>query len=138
MEIELSALKYNNVWTRVDQVSMKKIIGTKWVSAMKRNEHGDIERYKARIVALGYRQTDGIDYMETYLSVANMNLIRVFLAYCYHNGSHIHQFDVDTVLLNGKLKEEVYVYPPKGFKTGKNQVLRWYRSLFGLKQAAST
>nr|CCA27047.1 putative polyprotein [Albugo laibachii Nc14] len=98
---------------------MKKIIATKWVFAIKRNEHGDIERYKARIVALGYRHTYGIYYMETYSPVANMNSIH-------------------TAFLKGKLKEEVYVYPPKGFKTGKNQVPRLNLILYGLKQAAST
>ena len=117
---------------------MKKVIGTKWVFNIKRNENGEIDRYKARVVALGYRQTHGVDYMENYSPVANMNSIRVFSAYCCHIGAYTHQFDADTGSLNGNLKEEVYVFPPKGFKIGSNKVLKLSRSHYGLKHAAST
>lgn len=137
IEDELSALKNKKVWTCGDRIPMKEVIGTKWVFTIKRNEYGEIERYKTRIVALGYRQTYGVDYLETYSPVANINSIRVFLAYCCHIGAYIHQFDVDTAFLNGNLKE-VYVYPTKGLKIGANEVLRLNRSLYGLKQAAST
>ena len=66
---------------------MKKSFGTKWLFAIKRNEYGEVEKYKSRIVALGHKQTYGIDYKETYSPVANMNTIRVFLAYSCHIGA---------------------------------------------------
>jgi hypothetical protein len=122
----------------VERKPTLKVIGTKWVFAIKRNEHGEIERYKARLVALGYRQTYGVDYLETYSPVANMNSIRVFLAMCCHSGLYIHHYDVDTAFLNGHLEEDVYVFPPDGVQTKANQVCKLNRSLYGLKQAAAT
>nr|CCA19307.1 putative polyprotein [Albugo laibachii Nc14] len=101
------------------------------------NEHGKIERDKARLVALGYRQTLGIDHKETYSPVAGMNSIRVFHPYCCHFGACIQQFDVDTAFLNGRLEEEVYIYPPKDVEVDRNKVFKLNRSLYGLKQAAA-
>nr|CCA27680.1 hypothetical protein ALNC14_138240 [Albugo laibachii Nc14] len=78
----------------VDRNLEQKVIGTKWVFAINKYEHGKIERYKARLVALGYRQTLGINYKETYATKASMKLIRVLLAYCCDIGSYMQQFDV--------------------------------------------
>uniref|UniRef100_A0AAV1U517 Polyprotein n=1 Tax=Peronospora matthiolae TaxID=2874970 RepID=A0AAV1U517_9STRA len=138
IQAELKALEEKDTWTVQTQRPNQKVIGTKWVFALKRNELGEIIRYKARLVALGYRQTYGVDYMETYSPVANLNSIRVFLAVCCQKGMLIHQYDVDTAFLYGVLEEEVYVYPPLGVRAEHNQVLKLNRSLYGLKQAAAT
>lgn len=138
IDAELKALNTKKTWTSIKSNPSQKVIGTKWVFTIKRNEQGEIERYKARLVALGYRQTYGIDYSETYSPVANMNSIRVFLALCCHFGLHIHQYDVDTAFLNGHLEEEVFIHPPEGVQEKPNQVLKLNRSLYGLKQAAAT
>ena len=90
IQAELKALHDKNTWTVKTQRPRQKVIGTKWVFALKRNELGEIERYKARLVALGYRQTYGVDYMETYSPVENLNSIRVFLVVCCHKGVLIH------------------------------------------------
>ena len=82
--------------------------------AIKRNEHGEVDRFKSRLVALGYRQTLGVDYYETYSPVANMNSVRVFLAVCCHFGMVIRQYDVDTAFINGVLEEDVYISTPQG------------------------
>jgi hypothetical protein len=86
---ELKALQSKETWTLVDHDPSHKVIGSKWVFALKRNEHGVVTRYKARLVALGYRQTYGVDYWETYSPVASMNSIRTLLAVCCHKGYYI-------------------------------------------------
>lgn len=115
-----------------------KVIGTKWAFAIKRNDKGIIERFKARLVALGYRQTPGVDYFETYAPVANMNTIRVFLVLCCQRGYVVMQYDIDTAFLNGCLKEDVYIWPPKGIQIADRFILKLNRALYGLKQAAIT
>nr|CCA24282.1 putative polyprotein [Albugo laibachii Nc14] len=117
---ELKALKEKKTWTMQKKGDNQKVIGTKWVFTIKRNEHGEIQRYKARLVALGYRQTYGIDYKKTYSPVANLNSIRLFLSVCCQEGFLVHQYDVDTAFLNGYLEEEVFIYPPRGVEGKQN------------------
>ena len=83
-------------------------------------------------------QTYGVDYTETYYTVANLKSIRVFLVMCCRKGMFIYQYDIDTAFLNGVLEEEVYVYPPLGIQSSRDQVLKLNRSVYGLKQAAVT
>ena len=99
--------EYLDSWSTT---SKQKVIG------IKRNEYGNIKRFKARLVEIGYRQTDGVDYMETYAPVASLNSIRVFLAVCCQKGMFIHHYDIDTAFLNEVLEEEVYVYPHWAYK----------------------
>nr|CCA21192.1 putative polyprotein [Albugo laibachii Nc14] len=115
-----------------------KVIGTKWVFTLTRNEFGEVEKYKARLVALSYRQKYGVDYMDSYAPVANMNSIRVYLSACCHQGFHIQQYDVNTAFLNEHLEEQVYIYPPRGVQAQANEVCLLKRSLYGSKQAAAT
>nr|CCA26540.1 putative polyprotein [Albugo laibachii Nc14] len=138
IQTELQALKEKQTWTVVTKKPEQKAIGTKWVFTIKRNEDGEIERFKARLVALGYRQTYGIDYTDTYSPVANLNSIRIFLAICCHQGIRIHQYDVDTAFLNGILEEDVFIYTPQGVEGKPKQIFELNRSLYGLKQAATT
>lgn len=135
---ELKALSKKNTWTVMTNTGNQKAIGTKWVFTIERNESGDVERYKARLVALGYRQIYGVDYLETYSPVASLNSIRIFLAISCHKGYSIHQFDVDTAFLNAHLKEEVSIYPPEGVGANTNQIFKPNRSFYGLKQATAT
>lgn len=114
-----------------------KVVGCKWVFAHKLNEKGEITRYKARLVALGYLQTHGLDYWDTYSPVASMNTIRVFLFVCCKRKLKIRQFDNETVFLNGDFEEEVYMVIPPGVHAASGMVCRLRRSLYGLKQAAA-
>ncbi|GMF39904.1 unnamed protein product [Phytophthora fragariaefolia] len=93
-----------------------------WVFALKRDEHGNIIRYKARLVALGRVQTYGVDYTSTYSPVANLNTVRIFLAVCYQRGYMVKHYDVETAFLNGDLEEEVYMVPQKVSRF----VMTWY------------
>ncbi|GMF31514.1 unnamed protein product [Phytophthora fragariaefolia] len=98
------------------------LCGHLWVFALKRNEHGHISRYKARLVALGSFQTYGVDYTSTYSPVASLNTVRIFLAVCCQRGYMVKQYDVETAFLNGDLEEEVYMVPAEGITF----VMTWY------------
>ena len=113
------------------------MIGTKWVFRNKLDEHGTVTRNKARLVAQGYLQEEGIDYNETFALVARLEAIRLFLAYVAHKDFKVFQMDVKSSFLSGKLSEEVYVAQPPGFPDPKfpNHVFRLEKALYGLKQA---
>nr|GEW94638.1 retrovirus-related Pol polyprotein from transposon TNT 1-94 [Tanacetum cinerariifolium] len=89
--------------------------GTGWIYKVKLDEYDDVLKNKARMVAKGYRQEEGIDFEESFAPVAYIEAIRIFIANAASKNMTIYQMDVKTSFLNGKLKEEVYVSQPKGF-----------------------
>ncbi|GJV25783.1 putative ribonuclease H-like domain-containing protein [Tanacetum coccineum] len=93
----------------------KKAIGTKWVYRNKKDERGVVVRNKARLVAQGHRQEEGIDYDEVFAPVAWIEAIRIFLAFDSYMGFIFYQMDVKSAFLYGKIDEEVYVSQPPGF-----------------------
>nr|GEV66019.1 copia protein [Tanacetum cinerariifolium] len=93
----------------------KSVIKTKWIFKNKKDESSLVIRNKARLVAVGYSQQEGVDYDETFALVARIEAIRLFLAYAAHKDFTVFQMDVKTAFLNGILKEEVYVGQPLGF-----------------------
>jgi hypothetical protein len=101
------------------------------------NEKGNIVRNKARLVCKGYAQIEGLDFDETFASVARLEAIRMFLAYACHKKFKVYQMDVKSAFLNGDLKEEAYMEQPKGFQLSENPdfVCKLKKSLYGLKQA---
>nr|GFD32234.1 copia protein [Tanacetum cinerariifolium] len=92
---------------------------------------------KARLVAVGYSQKEGIDYDETFSPVTRIESIRLFFAYAAHKDFTVYQTDVKTMFLNGILKEEVYVGQSSGFisKQYPDHVYALDKALYGLKQA---
>ncbi|KAI3718436.1 hypothetical protein L6452_19307 [Arctium lappa] len=137
MQEELTEFSRNKVWNLIPRPSDKIVIGTKWVFRNKLDEHGTVTRNKARLVAQGYRQEEGIDYDETFAPVARLEAIRLFLAYAVYKDFIVYQMDVKSAFLNGKLNEEVYVEQPPGFYDPKhpNYVYKLDKALYGLKQA---
>jgi hypothetical protein len=130
MEDEHSSLVAYNTWIPVKR-ERQKIVGTKWVYKFKSNG-----TYKARFVAKGYSQIEGLDYDEVFAGVADFDSIRLFLCISFNNRNFIGQADVNTAFLNGNLEEEIYIEPPQGFEDlYKGQVLRLNKALYGLKQA---
>nr|GEV19949.1 copia protein [Tanacetum cinerariifolium]GEV22058.1 copia protein [Tanacetum cinerariifolium] len=117
MQEELLQYKFQEVWTLLDLPDRKRAIGTKWVFRNKKNERGIMIRNKARLVAQGHTQEEGIDYDEVFDPVAGIKAIRLFLAYASFKDFVVYQMDVKSVFLYGKVKEEVYVY--NGFQRGK-------------------
>nr|GEW17287.1 hypothetical protein [Tanacetum cinerariifolium] len=97
------------VWVLVDLPYGKRAIGTKWVYRNKKDERGIVIRNKARLVAQGHTQEEGIDYKEVFALVARIETIRLFLAYASFMGFLVYQMDVKSAFLYGTIKEEVYV-----------------------------
>ena len=113
------------------------MIGTKWVFRNKLDEEGKVVRNKARLVAQGYNQEEGIDYEETFAPVARIEAIRILLAFASSMHIKLYQMDVKCAFLNGLLKEEVYVEQPPGFENQEfpDHVYKLQKALYGLKQA---
>ncbi|GJT95734.1 retrovirus-related pol polyprotein from transposon TNT 1-94 [Tanacetum coccineum] len=125
------------VWILVDLPYGKKAIGTKWVYRNKKDERGVVVRNKARLVAQGHRQEEGIDYDEVFAPVARIEAIRIFLAFASYMGFIVYQMDVKSAFLYGKIDEEVYVSQPPGFIDPKypTKVYKVVKALYGLHQA---
>ena len=113
------------------------IIGIKWIFRNKTDEKGNVICNKARLVAQGYSQMEGVDYDETFASIARTESIRILLALACHVRFKLYQMDMKTAFLNGLLKEDVYVAQPKGFIDPHflDHVLYLKKALYGLKQA---
>ena len=137
MQEELNQFTANEVWDLVPPPENQTIIGTKWVFRNNLDENGVVTRNKARLVAQGYNQQEGIDYDETYAPVARLESIRILLAYACALDFKLYQMDVKSAFLNGIINEEVYVAQPPGFVDFKkpNHVYRLKKALYGLKQA---
>ncbi|GJR40492.1 putative ribonuclease H-like domain-containing protein [Tanacetum coccineum] len=116
MQEELLQFKLQQVWILVDLPIRKRAIGTKWVFRNKKDERGIVIRNKARLVAQGHRQEEGIDYEEVFAPVARIEAIRLFLAYASFMGFLVYQMDVKSAFLYRTIEEEVYVTQPPGFK----------------------
>ncbi|GKB58917.1 retrovirus-related pol polyprotein from transposon TNT 1-94 [Tanacetum coccineum] len=137
MQEELNQFKTNDVWSLVPPPKNQTIIGTKWVFKNKLDENGIVSRNKARLVAQGYNQQEGIDFDETYAPVARLESIRILLAYACAHDFKLFQMDVKSAFLNGFINEEVYVAQPPGFVDFEkpNHVFKLKKALYGLKQA---
>ncbi|GJR90590.1 retrovirus-related pol polyprotein from transposon TNT 1-94 [Tanacetum coccineum] len=136
MQEELNQFIANDVWELVPQPRNMTIIGTKWVFRNKLDENGIVSRNKARLVAQGYNQQEGIDYDETYALVARLESIRILLAYACALDFKLFQMDVKSAFLNGFINEEVYMAQPLGFIDFEkpNHVYKLKKALYGLKQ----
>jgi hypothetical protein len=132
---ELNNFKHNGVWSLIERPKQN-IVGTKWVFCNKQNEHGVVTRNKARLVVKGYSQVKGLDFNETFALIARLESIRILLAYVTHHDFKVYQMDVKSVILNGPIKEEVYVKQPHGFESEEypNHVYKLHKVLYELKQ----
>src|SRR3954471_19502936 len=139
MQDELLQFKLNDVWELVKRPDPRihNVISTKWIYRNKLDEDGQVIRNKARLVAQGYTQVEGIDFGETFAPVARLESIRITLAFANHHNIKLYQMDVKSAFLNGNIEEEVYVAQPPGFKDAKkpDMVYRLKKALYGLKQA---
>ena len=138
MHEELNNFERNQVWDLVPRPTEEhNVIGTKWIFKNKQDANGIVIRNKARLVAQGYSQVEGIDYGETFAPVARLESIRMLLAFASHHNFKLQQMDVKSAFLNGPLNELVYVKQPPGFEHPKlpNHVYKLNKALYGLKQA---
>jgi hypothetical protein len=137
MNEELDQIEKNHTWEMVQRPEGKNVIGSKWIFKNKLNEQGQVIRNKARLVYKGYAQIEGLDFDETFASVARLEAIRMFLAYACHKRFKVYQMDVKSAFLNGDLSEEVYMEQSEGFNLSDNRdlVCKLKKALYGLKKA---
>ncbi|WVZ83672.1 LOW QUALITY PROTEIN: hypothetical protein U9M48_030798 [Paspalum notatum var. saurae] len=133
MHEELNNFTRNEVWELVERPKNYNVMGTKWVFR-KHDENGIVVRNKARLVAQGYTQVEGLDFSETFASIGSHSILLAFA--CAHN-IKLFEMDVKSAFLNGKISELVYVEQPLGFEDPKkpNHVYKLSKALYGLKQA---
>jgi hypothetical protein len=106
---EYDSIVKNSAWEIVLRPVDKLVVGSRWIYKVKQANNGSVEEYKARFVAWGFSQIEGIDYDETFTPVARYSSIRSILSLSVQMGWHIHQMDVKTMFLNGIIEEEVYI-----------------------------
>ena len=135
MQEELNQFESSNVWTLVPRPSNHSIIGTKWVFRNKLDKSGIIVRNKARLVAQGYSQKEGIDFDESFAHVARLEAIRILLTFSCYMNFKLYQMNVKSAFLNGYIIKEVYVAQPPGFENHEflNHMIKLSKTLYGLK-----
>jgi len=137
MQKEYDSLMTNNTWTLVPLPAGRKPVSCKWVLKTKQGTNGELEHYKARLVARGFTQIYGVDYNETFAPVAKFTSIHCILALVVLEDMEIHQMDVKIAFLNGELEEEIYMEQPQGFvhQGGEHLMCKLHKSLYGFKQS---
>ncbi|GKC07693.1 retrovirus-related pol polyprotein from transposon TNT 1-94 [Tanacetum coccineum] len=137
MQEELNEFELLEVWELVPRPDKVMVITFKWIYKVKLDELGGILKNKARLVARGYRQEEGIDFEESFAPISRLAAIRIFLVFTAHMNMVVYQMDVKTAFLNSNLREKVYVSQPDGFvdPDNPNHVYKLKKGLYGLKQA---
>ena len=127
----------NDVWEVVPRPQDRSMVGSRWIYKIKYAADDSVEKYKARFVAMGYAQMEGIDYEETFAPVSRYTSMRTVISLAAQMGWEIHQMDVKTTFLNRVIEEEVYIEQPEGFENHekKSHVCRLKKTFYGLKQA---
>ncbi|KAG7599299.1 Reverse transcriptase RNA-dependent DNA polymerase [Arabidopsis suecica] len=139
---ELQAMELNKTWIVESLPPGKNVVGCKWVFIIKYNPDGSIERYKAKLVAQGFTQQEGIDFLDTFSPVAKLTSVKLMLGLAAAKGWTLTQMDVSNAFLHGELDEEIFMSLPQGYtppshiKLPPNPVCRLLKSLYGLKQAS--
>jgi hypothetical protein len=133
---ELDKMEQYKVWDVVERTPNTRALKAKWVFTRKVDgETGKAAAFKARWVAKGFSQVEGVDYNELYAGVAHKDSIRVFLSLINHLDLECHQVDIKAAFLNGDLEETIYLEPPQGSDIAAGKVLLLRKSLYGLKQS---
>ena len=124
MNEEYNSIMKNQTWELTKLPKIKILIGCKWLFKSKFKFDGSIDKYKDRLVAKGYAQKEGIDFEDTFSSVAKLNTIRVLVALATKHKWKIHQLDLRSAFLNDELKVEVYLVQLEGFvKKGQEHIV---------------
>jgi hypothetical protein len=135
MEDEMRSMSVNKVWDLEEIPKGAKTVGYKWVYKTKCDSNGNIERFKARLMAKGFTQREGIDYTETFSPVSCKDSLRIIMTLVAHYDLELHQMDVKMTFLNEDLLENGYMAQHKGFAVkGKEHMgCHLRKSIYGLK-----
>ena len=131
----MKSLRDNGVYKLVNRPRGKKVVKSKWVFRVKTNASGEVDRYKARVVAKVYSQVEGVDYDQTFSPTVRFESIRQLVALGASEGMEMHQMDVTTAFLYAPLAEEVFMEHPEGTVEPGNEgkVMLLLKCLYGLK-----
>ena len=137
MQAEIESLQANHVYSPVSSLPAgSQLLTAKWVFKRKRDDSGAVVRYKARLVARGFRQRDGIDYDETFAPVIYYKSLRVLLGRAAVLGLELKLMDAVTAFLNAKLDKVIHLAVPGGFTVpAGTRGLLLHRALYGLHQS---
>ena len=135
MDDEMQSLTENKTWILVKKPEGKELVSCKWIFKSKTNPDGTLARRKARLVARGFTQREGVDYFETFSPVVRYESVRCILAIAAARDMEMTQFDVKTAFLNGDLKEDIFMHQPEGYDDKSGRVCKLRKSLYGLKQS---
>jgi len=135
MDIELKQLQEMGTWKLVDPPPNAIPIANKWVYIKKHDQLGKLIKYKAQLVAKGYAQCPGYNYVETFSPVVCMETVHAVLALMVKNGYKIQQMDIKGTYLNSILKEKVYMKQPEGYDNGTGWICELIKTIYGLKQS---
>jgi len=123
-----------NVYTIIDKVPEgTNIITTRWVLKHKKDSNGNIVTRKARLVARGFSQVEGLDYIDTFSPTLRQDTFRIFISIAVQNKYDLHQMDIKAAYLNADLEEDIYMEIPEG--ESKRGYCKLNKALYGLKQA---
>jgi len=134
---EMTSIEASGTWELVKAPSHIKPIGLKWVYKTKKDAAGIVTKHKARLLAKGYIQRQGIDFDEVFAPVDHLEFVCLLLAHAACERWAVHHMDVKSAFLNNVIQEEVYVAQPPGFvlRSHEQKVLRLVKALYGLWQA---
>ncbi|SYW86469.1 uncharacterized protein UHO2_03967 [Ustilago hordei] len=132
---ELEGLEAMGTWEVVHQPPGVPLVDSKVVLRLKLDADGVPVKHKARLVARGFTQREGIDYQETFSPVAPLGAIRAILALAVQNNWEVHALDITMAYLNSTLKEAIYMKPPGGSGVAPGKVYKVVKGLYGLKQS---
>jgi hypothetical protein len=138
MEDEMRSMSVNKIWDLEEISKGAKTVGCKWVYKTKCDSNGNIERFKARLVAKCFTQREGIDYTEIFSPVSCKDSFRIIMALVAHYDLELHQPDVKTAFLNGDLLENIYMAQTKCFAIKRNEHMGCHlrKFIYGLKQSS--
>ncbi|WZZ60344.1 hypothetical protein YC2023_060451 [Brassica napus] len=134
---EAGAMIKNDTWYESELPKGKKVVSSRWIFTIKYLANGQIDRKKTRLVARGFTQTYGEDYIDTFAPVAKLHTVRIVLSIATNFEWDLWQMDVKNAFLQGELEDEVYMHPPPGLEhlVKPGNVLRLKKAIYGLKQS---
>ena len=137
IQSEIQNLVERGTWSEVPKTNNENIIDSKIVLKRKRDENGNISKYKARLVARGFEQVEGLNYSGTFAPVVNWVTILICIIYAVNQNLLISQIDFESAYLNANIDTEIFMQPPKEIASmfKESTLLKLHKSIYGLKQA---